>query len=185
MANAGDVRDILASVTGAPFRITEPRPNRLLLRQNSVWFVANLDIAYLDKSAHLDRAWQDKQGAVWLETSKVADMVALVEHAYGERGAASMPDVKPGIPPTRGIPKEVKGYPRVIRLLRAYDVTLARLSKEYGVELRTFYDGGVGVTTVRIGAKIESPSSDVETLRQQIAATEKVLKEAYRCILKS
>jgi hypothetical protein len=185
MPNASDVKDILTSMTGAPFKVTDPAPNRLLLRQNYAWFVANLDLAYLDRTAHLDRAWEDRHGAMWLETSEIADMIALVEREYGEKGATSMPDVKVGTPPTGGIPEEVMAYPRVVKLLRVYEDVVARLSKEHGVELKMLYDGGVGVTTVRIGAKIGSPSTDAETLRQQIGGTAKVLEEAYGRVMET
>jgi len=183
MTNAENVRDVLASITNAPFRITEPGPSRLLLRQNSVWFVANLDLAYLDRTAHLDRAWEDKRGVIWLETSEVADMITLVEREYGEKGAASMPDAKPGIAPTGEIPEEVMGYPRVVMLLRTYESIVTRLSKKHGIELKMLYDGGVGVTTVRIGARMNSVSDEKEDLRQRIMAIARVLKEAYNAVI--
>lgn len=185
MTDVAEIRDMLASITGAPFRIAEPGPSRLLLKKNSVWFVANLDLAYVGKSAHLDRAWGDRAGAIWLETAEVADMIELVEREYGEKGAAKMPDVKPGVAPTGGIPEEVMAYPRIVKLLYTYDGILARLSEEHGVELKTLYDGGVGVTTVRIGARLSSVEGEKETLREQVTSAAKVLKEAYDAVLQA
>jgi hypothetical protein len=175
--------DQLSAVTGAPFVVAEPGRSRLVLQRKAKWFVSFADLAYVEQTRYLSAAWGDDHGAIWLESSEIADMIALVEREYGEKGAASMPDVKPGIPPPDRTPKEVIGFPRVVKLLRVYDEIVARLSKEHGVELRMLYDGGVGVTTVRIGAKIGSPSSDLQTLTQQTGSTAKALKEAYDCVL--
>ena len=183
MTSAEKVRDVLTSITGAPFSITEPGPHRLLLRQNSVWFVANLDLAYLDRTAYLDRAWEDRQGALWLETSEIADMIALVEREYGEKGAAEMPDVKPGVTPSGGIPDEVTGYPRVVSLLREYDRIATEVGTRNGVELKLLYDGGVGVTTVRIGGRVPAVPSSGEAMKETVESVAKALREAYERVV--
>ena len=59
------------------------------------------------------------------------------------------------------------------------EVKLAEASRKTGVPLRALYDGGTGVTTLRIGARIDSPGTDEDTLRRQITTTAKALREAY------
>lgn len=174
---------MLGEITGTPFTVEAPQENRLLLGNRALWFVWCPDIAYSLETGPLKAAWKDKNENLWLETSKIADMIALVEHHYGEKGVHVMPDVKPGATPTGEIPEEVMGYPRVVKLLRSYQDIGERLSKKHGVELKMLYDGGVGVTTVRIGAKIGSPSDDLTILRKQIIDAAKVLSEAYDAVL--
>ena len=177
------VQELLSSTTGAPFRVDRIRENRLLLRKNAVWFVWCGDFAYAVRTKSLKAAWKDKEGGIWLESSEVADMIALVEHIYGERGIHTMPDLQAGIPPSGELPEEVLTYPNVVKLLRAYEDVVAEAAKAYNVELKLLYDGGTGVTTVRIGARIASPVPDEGRLWKQIVKTAAVLKEVYRDVL--
>jgi len=173
------VRETISSVTGAPFRVDEIRENRLLLKKQAVWFVWCGDFAYADEVDSLKAAWKNRAGDIWLETSEIADMIALVEREYGEKGTARMPDLEPGIPPSGEIPEEVVGYPRVVSVLKECQRKLAELMKKTGVELKPLYDGGVGVTTLRIGARVGPGGVDSETLQRQVMATAEVLKNAY------
>jgi len=180
MNDAETVRDVLSSITGAPFEITLPGRNRLLLRREAVWFVACLDLAYVEKTAHLDRAWKDKEDIIWFESSELADVSRLVEHEYGEKGAVSMPDPEIGVPPPQTIPKEVAGFPRVVSILKRYERIVSEVSKRSGVPLKLLYDGGAGLTTVRIAVPTTSFNSCHENeTRQVVKSVAKALREAY------
>jgi len=174
--------DILGKITGAPFVIDKPQDNRLILRDRALWFVWCSDIAFSHQTGPLKAAWKDKEG-IWLETAKVADMIALVEREYGEKGASKMPDVKPGVAPSGGIPDEVTGYPRVVSLLREYDRIATEVGTRNGVELKLLYDGGVGVTTVRIGGRVPAVPSSGEAMKETVESVAKALREAYERVV--
>lgn len=177
------VRDVLSETTGAPFRIDSVRENRLLLKNQADWLVWCGDFAYVERTRPLKAAWKNKDGHVWLETSEIADMIALVQRYYGEKGVGTMPEVKPGVP-TGGFPEEVMGYPQVVDTLRRYQDTVSRVSKEHGVELKLLYDGGVGVTTVRIGARMDD-NENPEALKGSIKRVASALREAYDEVLET
>jgi hypothetical protein len=168
----------LEEITGAPFEVERPQENRVLLGKLATHFVWCSDIAYSKETGPLKAAWKANNGDVWLETSKIGDMIALVEHAYGEKGVHSIPIASPGVIPSGNIPEEVAGFPKVVKLLRAYEDVVSKISKRYGVELKMLYDGGAGVSTVRVGARI-SPVPDQKEMEEAIVRTAKVLKEAY------
>lgn len=90
-----------------------------------------------------------------------------------------MPDVKRGVTPSGQIPDEVARFPNVVSTLKTCESKVVGVSKKTGVHLEILYDGGAGVTTFRIGTKIDSPSSDAEALKHQIANTASALREAY------
>lgn len=173
------VRDLLSSITGVPFRIDEPKENRLLLRKRAVWFVWATSITHSRLIGPLKAAWKDADGSIWLETSKIADMVELVERRYGQASLVRMPDGTPGVAPSGMLPDEVANFPQVVKLLKECERIVAEISEKTGMQVKVLYDGGEGVTTFRIGARIDTPGSDEEALRQRVVATAKLLKEAY------
>jgi hypothetical protein len=180
---SGVVRDIMNSISTVEFRIDQPGENRLLLRQRAVWFVWSTDIKNPRVIGPLKAAWKDRDGGIWLETSKIVDMISLVEREYGEKGIHVMPDAKQGAAPSEGIPAEVEKFPRVVSLLEACEKRVSDMSEESGIPLKVLFDGGEGVTTFRIGAKIESPPTDTEALKLKILMVASVLKEAYKAVL--
>ena len=173
------VRMWVGSLTGAPFVTGEVRGSRLRLLQQAQWFVWCDDIAYARQVGTLYAAWKHKYGTVWLETSDIADMIELVEREYGEKGSEAMPDAEKGVAPKEGMPDEVAKFPKVVEMLKASEAVVADRSKRTGVHMELLWDGGSGVTTFRIGARIDSPSTEEGTLRRQIADTAKILKDAY------
>jgi len=179
MNEIGTVKDWMHSLMGAPFEIGEVRGSRLRLRQQAEWFVWCSDLAYARQVGPLEAAWKHKDGTIWLETAEIADMIELVEREYGEKGIHVMPDAEKGVAPSGGIPDEVAKFPKVVDMLKASETGVAERSKRTGVHMEILYDGGSGVTTFRIGARIDSPSTEAEALRRQIAYTAKVLKDTY------
>lgn len=179
------VIDAVSSITKAPFKEREIGESRLLLRGQALWFVWCDDFSYIKEVRPLRGAWKSKDGSIWLETAEVADMIALVEREYGEKEARRMSDIEPGVAPSGKMPDEIAGYPRIVHLLKKCQREVVEMSKKAGIQMKVLYDGGTGVTTLRIGARIDSPSDDEETLRQQIIATARVLKEAYDAVLEA
>ncbi len=177
------ISDLLGHITGAPFAIDDPQENRLLLGKQALWFIWCSDMAYSYETRALKAAWKGRDGRIWLETSKIADMIELVERRYGQASLVRMPDGKPGVAPSGRLPDEVTNFPGIVNLLKDCEKKVAEVSEKTGIEAKVLYDGGEGVTTFRIGAKIESPSADEEVLRRQIITTAKVLKEAYDSVL--
>lgn len=184
ISDVENVRNVLSSFTKAPFRVTDPESDRLRLRENATWEVACLDLAYAEQTAHLDKAWKDKDGLIWFETTDIADMIGLVEREYGEKGVTRMPDAEVGVPPPQTVPKEVAGFPRVVRVLERYEKIVADINKMRGVSLRLLYDGGAGLTTVRIAIPAtnfnEYGWSDTQITVESVS---KILKEAYEAVL--
>lgn len=173
------VRDWIHILMGAPYVIAKVPPSRLKLQLEAEWLVWCGDIFYARQVGPLDAAWKHKDGTIWLETAEIADMIELVEREYGEKGSEVMPDAEKGVAPKEGIPDEVAKFPKVVDMLKASETIVAERSKRTGVHLEILYDGGSGVTTFRIGARIDSPSSEEEGLRRKIADTAMVLKDAY------
>jgi hypothetical protein len=179
------VRDALSVATGAPFKIAEPSPSRGLVRKQSVWFVTFADLAYVNQTGHLSTAWKDKKGGIWFETSEIWDMIALVERLYGEKGAASMPDPAIGELPDQSMPKEVAGFSRVVELLKKYAQVLSEVEKRRGLNLRLLYDGGSGLTTVRIATAASFDPHDESEAREVVERVSGVLREAYDLVLEA
>jgi hypothetical protein len=177
------VRDILNSISTIEFRTDQPGENRLLLRQRAVWFVWSTDIKNPRVIGPLKAAWKDRDGGIWLETSKIDDMMSLVEREYGEKGIHVMPDAERGAAPSEGIPAEVAKFPRVVSTLEACEKRVADMSEESGIPMKILFDGGAGVTTFRIGAKIETPPAGEEGLKLKIVMVAAVLKQAYKAVL--
>jgi hypothetical protein len=184
-SDAENVRGLLASVTCAPFEIITPGKHRLLLQREARWLVACVDLEYIEKTAHLDRAWRDKEGIIWFETAEIADMTRLVEDLYGERAAASMPDPAIGELPDQSMPREVTGFPKVVELLKKYAQVLSEVGKKSGLNLRLLYDGGSGLTTVRIAVPTSFHSYDESETREVVEQVSKVLMEAYDQVLEA
>jgi hypothetical protein len=67
-------------------------------------------------------------------------------------------------------------------MLKQCERRVSEISDKSGIPLKILYDGGAGVTTFRIGAKIVSPPSDEEALRLRFLMTAVVLKEAYNAV---
>lgn len=179
------VSDALSWITKAPFEIAEPGRNRLLLQKEATWFVACLDLAYVEKTGHLDRAWKDRKGLIWFETSEIADMIRLVENLYGENGATKMTDAEVGKPPAQTIPKEVIEFTDVVNLLNEYQRIVSKIGKRNGVDLRLLYDGGAGLTTVRIAFPTSFNSDDVTETREVVEQVSGILREAYNQVLEA
>lgn len=180
------VRDQLSATTGAPFVIAEPGVSRGLVRKESVWFVTFADLTHVEQTGHLSVAWKDRQGNIWFETSEIADMIALVERKYGEKGAANMPDAVGGVSAVQSIPKEVAGFPRVVNLLKQYERIVSKVGKRNGVDVRLLYDGSAGLTTVRIAVPSTSfDSYDVTETRDVVESVSRTLREAYDSVLEA
>lgn len=173
------VKDWVRNLMGAPFEIDEAPASRLRLREQAMWLVRCRDLVYHRQVGSLEAAWKHKDGTIWLETAEIADMIELVEREYGEKGIHIMPDAEKGVAPKEGIPDEVAKFPKVVDMLKASETVVARSSKATGVHLEILYDGGSGVTTFRIGARIDSPPKEPEALRRQIADTAMVLRDVY------
>ena len=178
--DAETVRSKLTALTGAAFVVSEPGPNRMLVKKNARWFVTYADLADVEKTGHLSAAWLDKEGALWFETSEITDMTRLVEKQYGEKGATSMPVPEKGIPPEQSIPEEVTGFPSVVKLLKEYEEITARVVGDSGAKL--LYDGGDGVTSVRIAIPTTNYREENE-ISNVIEFVSGFLKRAYDAVL--
>ncbi len=182
---ADNVRDALASVTGAPFQIGKPGPNRLLVRTKAKWFVISWDIGYAKKTVHLKAAWKDKEGRIWFETSKLADMAQLVESEYGQDGAELMPDPKVGVPPPQRIPHELADFPLAAQRLKMFDAVVSEVAQRNGVAMKLLYDGGAGITVVRVVATLQFDEDNPVEIRKAVEQALGALAEAYEKCLAS
>ena len=174
------VRDILKSRSRIEFRIDEPGKDRLLLKQRAVWFVWSTSMKDPYVMGPLKAAWKDQDGSVWLETSRLDDMMSLVEREYGEKGVHKMFSAEPIPPPTGHLPTEVTPFPVVVSMLKRCEKRVAELSEKSGIQLKILYDGGEEYSTFRIGARIESPPADQEGLELKIIMAATVLKVAHK-----
>ena len=68
--------------------------------------------------------------------------------------------------------------------VEARERIIAERSKMTGVHMEVLYEGGPGVSTFRIDARIDPPATDAEALRHQIADTSMVLRDAYNEVRK-
>jgi hypothetical protein len=177
------VRDILNGHSTIEFRIDLPGDNRLLLKQRAAWFVWSTDFKEPGVIGPLKAAWRDKDGMLWLESSKIDDMMSLVEREYGEKGVHEMLSAEPHPPPTGDLPVEVVKFPAVFNMLRSCEKRIADISEKSGVPLEVLYDGGEELGTFRIGARIEPPPADQEALKLKMLMAASVLKEAHNEIV--
>ncbi|MDG7009038.1 MAG: hypothetical protein JRN06_12570 [Nitrososphaerota archaeon] len=178
------IRDILNSITTIKFTIDQPGSNRLLLGQQAVWLVQSPDRKDPRNIGPLKAVWKDRGGAIWLETSKIDDVMSLVEREYGEKGVHRFPYIERGVAPSGDFPDEIAKFPRVVTMLKECEKRVAEISERTGVKLRIIYDGGTGVTTFRIGAKIADAPTDMNILRQVILPISQVLKEGHDAVVK-
>ena len=179
-SESGVVRDVLNSISTIRFRIDEPGEDRLHLKRQAVWFVWSTEIKNPRAVGPLKAAWKDRDGSVWLETAEIDDMMSLVEREYGQKGIHVMPDAERGVAPSGRIPDEVAEFPRVVSILEECERRLAEISKKTEIPMKILYDGGAGVTTFRIGAKMVSPPKEAEALQARIVETAKALKDAHK-----
>jgi hypothetical protein len=177
------VRNILNRQSTIEFRITRPGDNRLLLQQHAMWFVWSTDFKEPRVIGPLKAAWRDKDGDIWLESSKIDDMMSLVEREYGEKGVHEMLSAEPHPPPTGDLPVEVTRFSAVVNMLRSCEKKVAQMSEKSGVPLKILYDGGEELGTFRIGAKIGFPPADQEALKLKMVMAASVLKEAHNEII--
>jgi hypothetical protein len=180
LSESAHVRDMLNSISTIEFRIDQPGENRLLLKQRAVWFVWATSFKEPRVIGPLKAAWRDKEGGIWLETSKIDDMMSLVEREYGEKGVHRMLSSEPHPPPTGDLPVEVAKFPAVVSKLKSCEKRMTEMSEKSGVPFKILYDGGEELGTFRIGAKIESPPADQEALKLKMIMAASVLKEAHK-----
>ncbi|MCL4355220.1 MAG: hypothetical protein JRN56_02505 [Nitrososphaerota archaeon] len=178
------IRDLMNSVSTVRFTVSGPGKNRLLLGQRARWIVWSTELKEPHNVGPLRAIWKDKEGAMWLETTKIDDMMSLVEREYGEKGVARFPYIEPGIAPSGEFPEEIAKFPRVVTMLKECEKRVADISGKTGVKLEVLYDGETGVTTFRIGAMIADAPTDMNILRQAIITTARVLKEAHDAAVK-
>ena len=175
---AKTIQEVLQSLTGAPYRIASREEDKLFLEGGKKWFVWCDDLAYTKETNHLEAAWKDAEGVIWFQTAEIVDMIRLVENLYGEEGASRMPS-PPRMPPSRGIPTEVAGYPNVVRLLERYQDLVAKIARKTGTHLRLRYDGEPGVTSVRVCMSTSFDAFDAIATTEVVEQVVPILKEVY------
>ena len=178
------VRDMMNSISTIRFTVAEPKETRLRLEQQAAWLVLSMDRKEPRNIGPLKAIWKDREGAIWLETVEIDDMMSLVEREYGEKGVHRFPYVERGVAPRGDLPDEVAKFPRVVTMLKECEERVAEISERTGVRLKIIYDGGTGVATFRIGAKIADAPTDMSILRQVILPIAQVLREAHNVVVK-
>jgi hypothetical protein len=175
---------MMNSVSAVRFTVADPGKNRLLLGQKAQWVLWSTDLKEPHNIGPLKAIWKDKGGAIWLETAKIDDMMSLVEREYGEKGVHEFPYIEEGKAPSGDFPDEIAKFPRVVTMLKECEKRVAEISERTGVRLKIIYDGGTGVTTFRIGAKITDAPTDMFILRQVILPIAQVLREAHDAVVR-
>jgi hypothetical protein len=165
--------------TGASFEIMEPRPGFPPDGLSVRWFIMAPELEGMARTAHANAVWEDNDGNIWIESTSLGDTTDWIEEAYGEQGGINV--VKMDL---RNFAEETvkrsfaEKFPVIDERLRRYEAMLARVSSERGASLQIRYDGGEGIVSFYMDARIKGSGLALEQKLEKIALNVKALKEA-------
>lgn len=180
MEPAESVRAILSKLTGAPFKITTPGKHDPIFREHPVWFVSCPDAFYAKQTSHIEVAWEDSDGNIWLGSRVLADVIDWVEMSYGETGSTQSMDLDyTRFDDPQFQVEFTEKFPIIIDRIRTFENIAKRVSLEHNVRLEIKHSGLKGMLDFFLASKIEWKQAESEQLEKEIARNVNAMKEAY------
>jgi len=171
------VRKAIMKLTGAEFVIANPselHPGY----HNLDWFIQRSDLRKLREVAHINSAWKERQGPVWIESSPLGDTVDWIESAYGDEAAANSLDTDYSDFQSKAFQAEFGAlYPVVLRRIQRYADIVEDISKSRRVHLELRKSGSKGIVVFTLAARIGDVDS--KTLEKKLETNIEALKEAF------
>lgn len=172
------VRQTLSNLTGAKFEVSNTPDDFRNQSINPRWFVKCTDITQARSIPHINEAWRQQDGTVWLESLPLGDTIDWIEAAYGEEAAAKSIDVNYSDFGSKTFQIEFGGeYPLVYQRIQTYDEVAGRVSKVRKVHVELRNSGSKGIVVFTFAAKLTD--ADPKSLGRKIEASVEALKEAY------
>ena len=178
MKEVDAVRDTLSSLTGASFEITNTPDDFQSQSLHPAWFVKCTNLAQARTVPHVNEAWKQQDGSIWLESMPLGDTIDWIEVAYGDEAAAQSLDVNYSDFGTKEFQAKFgREYPLVYQRIQTYAEVASRVSKARKVSVELKNSGSKGIVVFTFVTKIVDPKST--TLSKKITAAVEAMKDAY------
>lgn len=178
MNEAEAVREVLSSITQVHFEVTNVPDDFQTQSLHARWFIQCLDTKEARAVPHVNKAWQQEDGSVWLESLPLGDTIDWIEVAYGEEAAARSLDTNYSDFGTKDFQAGFGNtFPLVYQRIQTYAEVASRISKEKKVHLELRNNGSKGIVVFTFVSKIGL--HDSKTLSTKVEASVEALKEAY------
>ena len=178
MKEAETVRETLSNLTKTDFGVTDAPDdfqNRVVRPR---WFVKCVDVRQARSIPHVNAAWKQQDGYIWLESLPLGDTIEWIEVAYGEEAAARSLDANYSDFGTKEFQAGFgRNYPLVFQRIQTYVEVADRVSKVRKVHLELRNNGSKGIVVFTLAARITA--DDAKTLEKKIGSAVDALAEAY------
>ena len=180
-----DLRDMLTQVTGVHFEIIVPPPGFPLSLRNLQWFMRCRLGEEVTRSPHVNAAWREQDGPVWLESLAIGDTIDWIELAYGEERATESLDLDYSYFDDPAFQAEFKRrFPIVQGRIEEYSDIVARISSRRSVHLEIRHMGARGMLVFTLAARLRNAKRLSRlSMTNMIKKNVKAMKEAYEEIL--
>jgi hypothetical protein len=172
------VREVLSSLTGAEFEVSNTPDDFRNQSLNPRWFVRCKDMKQARNIPYLNEAWKQSDGTIWLESLPLGDTIDWIEAAYGEESAAKSIDVNYSDFGSKKFQAEFGSeYPLVYQRIQTYEEVAGRVSKSQKVHVELRNSGSKGIVVFTYAARLTE--TDAKSLSKKLEASVEALKEAY------
>jgi hypothetical protein len=172
------VRETISKLTGADFEVSNTPDDFRNQSINPRWFVKCRDMTQARNIPHVNEAWKQQDGTIWLESLPLGDTIDWIEAAYGEESAAKSIDVNYSDFGSKKFQEEFGGeYPLVYQRIQTYEEVAGRVSKVRKLHIELRNSGSKGIVVFTFAAKFAD--TDVKSLGKKIEDCVEALREAY------
>jgi hypothetical protein len=171
------VREFLTKLTGATFEISQTTDDFRTESLHVKWFLKCNDISQARTIPHVNQAWKQPDGTIWLESLPLGDTIDWIEVAYGEEAAAKSIDTNYSDFGSMEFQKRFSNeYPLVYQRIQRYEEVAGLVSKSRKVHIELRNNGSKGIVVFTFAAKLTSVD---KSLDKKVEANVEALKEAY------
>jgi hypothetical protein len=176
-------RKVLCELTGAPYKVTSPRPESYVRQNKPKWYVTCLDGAHYEETVHAETVWSDGEGRTWIDSGLLGSTTNWVEDEYGEKGAVKAMDFDYRNLSVEEVQARLKEFPKVFERIETCKQALRDVSQKSGVQMEMICEGKQSVAWFLFRARVDSGGSGRMKLEDGLRSATKALKEAYDSVL--
>jgi hypothetical protein len=178
ITEAESVRQLLSNLTGAEFEISNTPDDFRNQSINPKWFLKCKDMKQAREIPHINEAWKQKDGTIWLESLPLGDTIDWIEAAYGEEAAAKSIDVNYSDFGSKKFQNEFGNeYPLVYQRVKTYEELAVRVSKVSKVHLELRNSGSKGIVVFTFASIIKGVTS--KSMGKKLELNVGALRDAY------
>jgi hypothetical protein len=176
-----NLREIVSEVTGVHFEVISPPPGFPLSLKDLQWFMRCRSPEEIIKSPHVNAAWREKDGPIWLESLAIGDTIDWIELAYGEERAAESLDLDYSYfddPPFQAEFKQ--RFPIVLGRIKEYSEIVSKISSKRSVHLEIRHMGARGMLVFTLAARLSNTKRlSRQALTDIVSKNVAAMKETY------